>query len=838
MTSVQSKITDSLPVRRAQTGPEHRKINSMNTLRCAVLLLFPLAMCPPILRAESPVRLINPGFEEGTLGWSGISEPMAKLTAEAAHSGNAGLRITDQSRESGSNVRSSHISVTPGKPHAVRFYARTQAGARIGIYLDYFDSDGTMLTTHKLHNQIIYSIPDKTKSWKQFTIVSRALENAAAMTVWIHSFNGSLADADLDDFSISALTEDETMTVKTSPPPEHGGTSQFPTPDPERITQIAAMLPEKPKGLGSPASDRTFWNPLKQHGNSTNILERAEKFRTAPPPETPDEMYLEFTETGNRTNYQRPYRQCATRINALVVAECLENKGRFLAAIERDMLNMCEQRSWVMPAHDKNLTNFHGQLLTVDLGSSARAWMLANALYWLEDRLQESTRNRIFSEIDRRVLQPYLNALRAGTTLGNWWIRGSNNWNAVCSAGVVGTALALVESAETRAEFLAGMEISNRYFLAGFTEDGYCSEGVGYWNYGFGHYMMMGIQVKEATGGALDIFQHPKLRAIASFPLNILIQSKIAPAFADCSIRARPAANVLAMIDRVFPDIIPGTFPSPSPVSANIVATGLNGSQPVDETGKAAVQPEFLATYSWFPNAGILISRDDPDAETPFSAAIKGGHNAEHHNHNDVGSYAIVLDGDPLLLDPGGEVYTRRTFSSRRYESKVLNSYGHPVPVIGGKLQSKGRNSTALILETDFGDDANRLTMDIADAYPVDSLTSLIRRFEHDRKNQTVVIEDRVSFDEPTDFETCLITSENALRQDENTIVVYNEARALQITVTVKGSPWEYTPETIENPGRVSPARLSIALTEPVLNASVRFAIRPVDPPQDPTRAN
>ena len=40
-----------------------------------------------------------------------------------------------------------------------------------------------------------------------------------------------------------------------------------------------------------------------------------------------------------------------------------------------------------------------------------------------------------------------------------------------------------------------------------------------------------------------------------------------------------------------------------------------------------------------------------------------------------------------IALDAGGEDYTSRTFSSRRYESQALNSFGHPVPRVAGAMQ-------------------------------------------------------------------------------------------------------------------------------------------------------
>jgi hypothetical protein len=48
------------------------------------------------------------------------------------------------------------------------------------------------------------------------------------------------------------------------------------------------------------------------------------------------------------------------------------------------------------------------------------------------------------------------------------------------------------------------------------------------------------------------------------------------------------------------------------------------------------------------------------------------------------------LGDRPVLLEPGVETYTARTFSRRRYESQLLSSFGHPVPVVAVKLQRTG----------------------------------------------------------------------------------------------------------------------------------------------------
>ena len=56
-------------------------------------------------------------------------------------------------------------------------------------------------------------------------------------------------------------------------------------------------------------------------------------------------------------------------------------------------------------------------------------------------------------------------------------------------AGVTGAALALLPDKEERAYFVAAAEKYNVYGIKGYADDGYCSEGVGYYNYGFRAYI-------------------------------------------------------------------------------------------------------------------------------------------------------------------------------------------------------------------------------------------------------------------------------------------------------------------------------------------------------------
>ena len=524
-------------------------------------------------------------------------------------------------------------------------------------------------------------------------------------------------------------------------------------------------------------------------------------------------------------NYERPYGLRSQRLAALLLAECLEDKGRFLPALERDLLAVCDERSWTMPAHDADLGNFNRTRLTIDLGSSARGWLLADVSSWLGHRLTPAVRERLRGEVRRRVLDPYLNTVRSGNINGNWWMRCNNNWNAVCSAGVACCAMALLEPREERALVLAATEFSNPLFISGFTDDGYCSEGMGYWNYGFGHYVTMGLAVRAATGGRLDILTGDKLRRIASYAKGYQVQPGRSPWFADGG--GAPSHEVWALMRQVCPEAVPPDTPALALLKGGHATIGLRAFG--QEPPPAAPAAEGLPIRTHFPDAQVLITRSGgAPGGAPFGAAFKGGHNAEHHNHNDVGSYAVVLDGVEMLGDPGGEVYTRRTFSRERYDSPMLNSYGHPVPVVAGQLQATGRNSAARVLDASFSDARDRFELDLAAAYRVPELASLVRTFTHDRTARAVSISDEARFTTPQTFSVPIITYRDVVRRDDTTLHLHDKQLRVEVKIAAEGGAWQLMEEQLENPGKPSPRRLAVTFDAPVTTARVRVTVTPL----------
>jgi hypothetical protein len=304
------------------------------------------------------------------------------------------------------------------------------------------------------------------------------------------------------------------------------------------------------------------------------------------------------------------------------------------------------------------------------------------------------------------------------------------------------------------------------------------------------------------------------------------------PAFADCSITAQPYAHIMSYVSKryglglsqfeerldtqhgaLFESIL---FAFPQSIS----------TLPSSHSGG----PSQREARTWFDTSGILIGRPGRSTNCLLGVALKGGHNAEHHNHNDVGSYVVVAGKSALLLDPGSEIYTARTFSLRRYESKILNSFGHPVPLVAGQLQIKGVDACAKVLRTEFTDETDTLVFDIHHAYAVETLVQLTRTFTYSRIGKgSLTVTDEVAFSEPQTFGTALITMDAWQAAPDNKSFVVGKENALRVDIHAEGADFTLVSEIIDEDVRATtkPIRVGIDLVTPVKKAKIIQTIRP-----------
>ncbi|MEO7597619.1 MAG: heparinase II/III family protein [Opitutus sp.] len=598
-------------------------------------------------------------------------------------------------------------------------------------------------------------------------------------------------------------------------------------PAPTRLQELTPWLAAKPASFTPPITDRAAWAARAGQIEFAHVVADAVAFAAHPIPPPDDSYYLAFTTDGNRSRWEKIELSRRGAVGTLTIAECLENKGRFVAPLEALITDLCAERTWVYSAHDKTLGNFRREIVEIDLGVANLGWSLATTQALLGDRLSPATRALLRENLARRVFQPYRDAVY-GRRPEFWWMNGHMNWNAVCIAGVTGAALATLESPAERAWYIATAEHYIRHFLSGFTPDGYCNEGLGYWNYGFGHYAMLSETIRRATAGRLDLLTDPAATAPAFFGARSEILAGIYPYIADAEPPVQPGERLMALLgDRFgFPVARPApTKPGlPRRFYEPLILT------PVPDLGRKKIASHSdlheLSYRTWFSDGGVLIGRPASSTHPQFAVCVKGGSNNETHNHNDVGTFMVVQGHTMLICDPGKIVYTARNSSPQRYDSKVMGSYGHAVPLIAGHQQIPGPGTEARVLATALTPEKDTVKFDIRTAYAVPALKKLEREFIYERgARPSLTVADEVAFAEASTYEAALITWGQWEKTSDHELRLHDGNDAIRVTIDSGGQPFTVSPETLDKDvyTPVKPVRLALKVTAPV--STLRFVL-------------
>jgi len=630
----------------------------------------------------------------------------------------------------------------------------------------------------------------------------------------------------------------------------------LPVPQKDRIMEIARLLPKEPMGIGHPISNRDFWDALSDTEQAGRVIEKAIELLDAEPLPVNKEQWMAYIEgKTERQNYELPFWEQQKRFCTLVLAEALENRGRFMNAIEQLLKDMLSLGTWKKPqsAGLVDADYWYGKKHFVELAIAQRSFTTATADYWLQDKLNPEIRKDLRDYIRRDAIDPYLEMLK--THEQEWfWMMGDGNWNAVCHAGVTGAALSIIEDITDRATVVAGAELGKEYYLGGFGEEGYCNEGIGYWQYGFGHFMVLSEIVRINTQDGMDWLNDPRVISVSQYPSRVEIINGIYPSFSDVGgVYYRPRASMVDFaLERMGIRNSNGISFWNIAHLDDIIDLYFHGMFQIDDYPDYISATDFISPEhhtdirDFFPSGGLLIVRPYNRDLYGMAVSIKGGNNSEHHNHNDLGSFEVVFGKEKLTVDPGAQMYGRQSGASRgRYESEMMNSYGHPVPVVAGQLQSTGANSKAVIVEKKFSLIEDYLKFDLSSAYDVETLQTLTRSYVYKRgKASELVVRDEVAFCQPETFENALIIDTynqavvNQLSGEwhltgENQWIIKKGNQAIQVTVSSPGNEIIMKAKPVKAhlgrmPQGYNPVRLGFALKEKVKSAEIIMKITPV----------
>lgn len=607
-------------------------------------------------------------------------------------------------------------------------------------------------------------------------------------------------------------------------------------PSAERVEAFQAMLLTEPYNLSQPYTNREAWEKVKASPGGERMLKSArEELAEDPILYLTNDIYNYTIEKFNRDRINPVMPRQRNRIGVLPFAECLEPGGEFLAQFEKDVRAMEQLDKWNYPTNqDHFVDGFFPDLCATNIAAN-----LSLALHMLPDRLSPEIQDLIPQLVQEQIFDPFEKVIKSGKGV-YWWVTCNHNWNSVCMAEILHCALTLKSDLKERAWYCALAEKVLAYSESGFEESGFYTEGVSYWGYGFSHYILAAELIRGVTRGQIDWLKKPKVELMSQFGTRMEIQDGTYPAFADCKSSVQPPQWLCHWynnrIDPKREERDTGreidSFDPPHFIHGSINA--LLSFHQVD-VNQAFAREIGQRERDWFEDVQFLISRPSADSPTRLAATFKGGHNGVNHNHNDLGTFTVLQKGKELLIDPGAEEYTTRTFSAKRYHGDLLNSFGHPVPVIGGDLQKPGKDDHragygsefyATVVETDFSDQRDYVKIDYTQAYRVDSLEKLIRSFEYVRgETESIEVVDTVSFKTPDTFETALITFAQWEEKEPGGFIFATEDAAVRLEIQTADGELEFSHTVIQE--SQTPDRLSWKFKEPISSATIRFKITP-----------
>ena len=467
--------------------------------------------------------------------------------------------------------------------------------------------------------------------------------------------------------------------------------------------------------------DRAAWEAVEA-ADREELIALAESWRGRAYPLLTAGMYASFVRTGSRRDCETPYFDRRRKLCVSALHVCLTGTDEFLPDVEDGLWLLCEETAWAISAH-VNLNAAHpfpdDRGTIVDLFAAQTGMILSFVCQLLADRLHTDLYDRVRREVERRVLTPFM------TRNDEWWMgytrKDLNNWTPWIISNILMAANVWRFGGEALIE-RACMMLDR--WLDVVPADGGCDEGAGYWNMAGGAFLDCLMALESMAD--VDLWQNDKVRRMMAYPELVYLGNGWFANFADCDARPYISGERLQYagqktgnpaLVRMGAEMwgVPSKELSDTPHLSRVLMRLFAQVVPVVKL-KRILKDVFL------PDLQVRI------VEYPgMTVAMKGGHNAESHNHNDVGSFLVMADGDMQVVDAGNMVYTAKTFSNRRYELWNCRAAYHNVPMIGDCEQQPGREYAA----KDAQCLPEGMTLDMADAYPKEAGVRRCQRTFH-----------------------------------------------------------------------------------------------------------
>ena len=466
-------------------------------------------------------------------------------------------------------------------------------------------------------------------------------------------------------------------------------------------------------------------------------------------PALPASLYLDYKITGTRYNFERKNNERRKILNELAVAAIITKDKKYIPQIANGIWTLCEQSTWVLPAHivvQKEKTGLPDPYeVVIDLGSGTAAAQLSMIQFMLSDELDAYSKGigkRVFAELNKRIFQPYL------TRTDFWWMgftgQPVNNWNPWVNTNVLMTALYSSLTADSVGLIIGKTVKSTDIFVNQYPDDGGCDEGPSYWSEAGGKLMRFIHVLNKLTTTSIDWKRQQLIYNMGSYISKVHIGDNNFVNFADAFSKSIPDPESVYSYGALFNDVPLKSFGA---YLFGLQKQKLDNGNIIDFLETTSIYDSLttvppiapLPAVSWFGDRQVLTARTKSESTNGLFLAVQGGHNAESHNHNDIGNFIVYANNTPVFVDAGVGSYTAQTFSSKRYELWNMQSVWHNCPTINGVMQKEGIQYKATNVLYAKNTTGVSVSMDIAQAYPAEAAVKKYeRKFDFDQSKNTI----------------------------------------------------------------------------------------------------
>ena len=472
------------------------------------------------------------------------------------------------------------------------------------------------------------------------------------------------------------------------------------------------------------------------------------------------------------------------RINTLAIAYRLSGDRRYADKAVAEMRNAAAFPDW-NPQH------------FLDVAELTLA--MAFGYDWLYDLLDENDR-QLFEQaiIEKGILPSY------GEPRYNWWVKGTNNWNQVCHAGMVAGALAVADSEPELAEKTILRAIRNlpRSMKASFSPNGAYPEGPTYWGYGTEFTVVLLALLEGAFGQDFGLSEIPGFSVTGDFVIASTAPTGELFNYADCGKRLGSSFAMHWLIRR---------FNRPDWFSKNerkaLKREAERRPRTLKNSRNRLLPLSLLYLQDWTETASRnLVFYSGDTAEVPIAIyrtgwkstdaylGVKGGSPSGPHGHMDGGSFIYEANGVRWASDLGAENYHRiesqglalwdARQESDRWRIFRIGPDSHSILRVDGEPQLvKGKAEIV-----DF--QPERCVLDLTSLYK-DKAKKVIRKLEL-RPDRSLRVTDSLSGLKPNAricWQLCTATEASG----EKTLLLRSGGKKLAVKKN-RGGKWKITP--------------------------------------------